>query len=613
MQGTRQRICMRTHSAFMKIEDYGYISDLETGALVGRNGSVDWYCVPRFDSPSCFTKLLGDEENGFWKIAPEHGGMAVRRKYRDDTLILESEFEDAGGCVRLTDFMALRDGGPTLVRVVDGVRGSVPMEMDFRVRYDYGSVRPVVAPCEGGFTFTAGPDATVLRGTLPVDADRDGICHRFSLAEGERHVWSLEWYASHSKIPSPNDPLRALEKTEAFWKEWSQRLTCKGEWKDAVARSAMVLKALTYQPTGGVIAAPTTSLPEKIGGIRNWDYRFCWLRDAGLTFDAMLDAGYTKEASEWRDWLVRAIGGSPKSTQIVYGLGGERRLPEYELKHLVGYEGSKPVNVGNAAATQLQLDIYGQVLDTMYEARHAGVENCEDSWQIQKELVEFVMDNWRERDEGIWEVRLDRQHFTHSKIMAWVALDRAVKSCEEHGLDGDLDKWRAVREEIHKDVCERGFNTKVGAFTLDDSREYLDGSLLIIPVVGFLPADDERVRSTVEAIERKLMRGGFVYRYDTDEADKIDGLPPGEGAFLPCSFWMVDALNMMGRSKDARNLFERLLDVRNDLGLLSEEYDPEAKRMLGNFPQAFSHVGLINSACNLMHEGESRVARSDRK
>lgn len=590
----------------MKIEDYGFLSDLETAALVGRDGSIDWFCTPRFDSPACFAKLVGVEENGFWRISPRDGSQAVRRRYIDGTLILEADFETTQGKVRLTDFLAVRHGGPALHRTVAGLAGSVEMEMILAARFDYGCLRPWVQECGQALVLTGGPDAMILHGTRRPKIENDRLLDRFSLREGERLDWSLKWFPSHERLPEDHDCARAMEVTADFWTKWSEGLTYEGPWAAAVDVSARVLKGLIYHPTGGVLAAATTGLPEKIGGIRNWDYRYCWLRDAALTFDALLDAGFRREAAEWRDWLLRVIGGSPASTQIVYGLSGERRLPEYELGHLAGYEGSIPVRVGNGAAHQFQLDIYGQVLDAMFQARRAGVAPKDDSWRIQRGLVEFVIGNWREADEGLWEVRGPRQHFTHSKIMAWVALDRALRT--PGIVQSDRQHWARVRKEIHDFVCERAFHREAGAFTLHPDTELLDASVLIMPVVGFLPASDERVQRTVRAIERGLMREGFVYRYDPDRMEEIDGLPSGEGAFLPCSFWMADAWELMGRHGEACELFERLLGVRNDLGLLTEEYDPLARRLVGNFPQAFSHVGLINSACLLSGRGKATTA-----
>jgi GH15 family glucan-1,4-alpha-glucosidase len=583
----------------MKIEDYGFIGDMHTCALVGLDGSIDWLCLPRFDSNACFAALLGEEKNGHWKIAPRDPLKRVSHAYRKDTLILETEFETKKGLVRVTDFMPPFGINRDVVRLVEGVRGEVTMSMHLTIRMDYGLTIPWVRHRAGGLTAVAGPDALVLR--TPIDTHGEGLATAatFTVRAGEKVPFVLTWYSSHLRPPEPIDAQRSLDRTDLYWREWASRCTYQGEWRDAVVRSLITLKALTYAPTGGIVAAATTSLPEFIGGVRNWDYRYCWLRDATFTLYSFMEAGYTEEASAWSDWLLRAVAGDPAQLQIMYGAAGERSLPELELRHLSGYENSRPVRVGNGAAAQFQLDVYGEVLDAMHLARKMGLRLGPDSWSLQRHLTEFVAKHWMEPDEGIWEIRGPRRHFVHSKIMAWVAIDRAVKAAEEYNLEGDLERWRSTRQAIHDDVCARGFHPGRRAFTQYYGTDQLDASVLMLPLVGFLPANDERVVSTVEAIQRDLMRDGLVYRYHPHESADVDGLPPGEGAFLPCTFWLVDCLYLMGREKEARGLFEHLLDLRNDLGLLAEEYDPAAKRLLGNFPQAFSHVGLVNTAQNL--------------
>lgn len=583
----------------MRIEDYGFLSDTQTAALVSREGSIDWMCMPRFDSEACFARLLGDEDNGYWSIAPKHEITASRRSYRDGSLILETEFETAEGRVRLIDLMPIRDEYPDLIRIVEGVEGSVAMTMNLAIRFDYGLIVPWVRKHNGGIVATAGPNAFVLRSDVPTHGENLSTVADFTIAKGDSKSFVLTWFPSHLEPPKAVKSKKSLAQTEKFWRDWSGHCRSQTPWKEAVDRSLVVLKGLTYAPTGGVLAAATTSLPEKIGGVRNWDYRFCWLRDATFTLDALLCAGYTEEAAAWRDWLLRAIAGSSSQAQVLYGAAGERRLHEIELPHLAGYEASRPVRIGNAASDQFQLDIYGEVIDTMHQARKAGIDTDGDSWNLQRHLVEFVTRHWKDPDEGIWEVRGPRQHFTHSKVMAWVALDRGIKACEHYGLRGDAAKWRRVRDEIHREVCARSFNTKLGSFAQTFDGDRLDASLLMIPLVGFLPATDSRVRGTIAAIQRDLVVDGFVLRYHPGESDEIHHLPPGEGAFLPCSFWMVDCLCQLNRRDEAKELFESLLSLRNDLGLLAEEYDPNARRQLGNFPQAFSHVGLVNSASNL--------------
>ena len=574
------------------------IGDCETVALVGRDGSIDWLCWPRFDSGACFAALLGTPEHGRWQLAPEASVQRVVRRYREDTLVLETDFETADGTATLVDFMPMRGPAADLVRIVVGRRGRVAMRLELVLRFDYGAVVPWVSRIENGrLRAVAGPDMVVLDASVPVHGEDLKTVAEFDVREGERVHFVLSYAASHLPVPPVVDPYRALDDTEELWRTWTSRCSYDGEWPAAVRRSLITLKALTYAPTGGLVAAPTTSLPERIGGERNWDYRFCWLRDATLTLLALMDAGYHDEAGAWRDWLLRAVGGTPSRIQILYGLAGERRVPETELDWLPGYEGSPPVRIGNRAATQLQLDVYGELMDAVHQARHAGLVGSEAGWALQRALVEHLETIWDHPDDGIWEVRGGRRHFTHSKVMAWVALDRTVRTVEEFGLEGPVARWRALRARIHDDVCRRGFNARLGAFVQAYDSDLLDASLLMLPLVGFLPADDPRVRGTVAAVERFLTVDGFVLRYDT--ARTHDGLPPGEGVFLACSFWLADNLLLQGRREEARILFERLLAVRNDVGLLAEEYDPAAKRHLGNFPQAFSHLALVGTALNL--------------
>ena len=581
------------------IEDYAIIGDTQTVALVCRDGSIDWLCLPRFDSGACFASLLGSDDNGHWTIAPPGAGMASRRSYRDGTLILESEWDTAGGTVRVIDFMPPRDAAPDVVRIVEGVSGRVPMEMTLRLRFDYGSVVPWVRRMDGQLAAIAGPDAVYLRSDVPTRGEDFSTRAEFSVAPGDRHAFVLTWHPSHLPAPAPVDPDRALVETAEYWCDWSQHCRTGGPYGDTIKRSAITLKALTYSPTGGIVAAATTSLPEDIGGVRNWDYRFCWLRDATLTLTALLCAGYTDEAVAWRQWLLRAIAGSPEDLQIMYGVAGERRLPEWTVEWLRGYEGSAPVRIGNAAAHQLQLDVYGEVLEALAVARDRGVVAEETAWSLQRMLVEHLSTRWREPDEGLWEVRGPRQHFTHSKVMCWVAFDRAARAVETGGLPGPAKQWRATADEIHRTICSEGYDAERNTFVQAFGGTDLDASLLLLPRVGFLPGSDPRVVGTVEAVRRELCDDGFVRRYQLHPAaagDNVDGLPGGEGAFLACSFWLADALHMVGNTEEATELFERLLGLRNDVGLLAEEYDPARKRQVGNFPQAFSHVGLINTA-----------------
>ncbi|MFN2587033.1 MAG: glycoside hydrolase family 15 protein [Actinomycetota bacterium] len=593
----------------LRIEDYALIGDTHTAALVGRDGSIDWLCLPRFDSPACFAALLGDESNGRWVLAPAERSPRVGRRYRGDTLVLETEFSTSDGVVRVIDFMPPREATPDLVRIVEGVSGTVPMSMELVIRFDYGSSVPWVRRLDGRLAAIAGAHGICL--TTPVETR--GVDMRtiseFHVSEGDRIPFVLTWHESHETPPKPVDAIDALADTTRWWEQWRGKCDYGLEWDDAVVTSLKVLKALTYGPTGGIVAAPTSSLPEKIGGIRNWDYRYCWLRDATFTLYALLVSGFTEEACAWRDWLVRAVAGSPSQMQIMYGVAGERHLPEFELDWLSGYETSAPVRVGNAASSQFQLDVFGEVMDALHVARARGIEPEEVPWEVQRTLMDFLEANWTEPDEGIWEVRGPRRDFTHSKMMAWVACDRAVKAVERFDLPGDVRRWRALRDEIHADVCRNGYNPEKNAFVQHYGSERLDASLLMMPLVGFLPASDERVTNTVEAIGRELLVDGFVLRYRPEGCEDVDGLPPGEGAFLPCTFWYADNLALMGRADEARTIFERLLAVRNDVGLLAEEYDPHHRRLLGNFPQAFTHVGLINTARNLTHGRSSAQVR----
>lgn len=594
----------------MRIEDYGVIGDTQTAALVGRDGSIDWLCLPRFDSGACFAALLGTGDHGCWRVAPAGATTATTRRYRGDTLVLESTFETPDGCVRVVDFMPPRGRNPDVVRLVEGVRGRVGMQMDLAIRFDYGRSVPWVRRLDGRLTAVAGPDALVL--DTPVETHGEGLhtVASFEVAAGDVVPLVLTWYPSHEEPPEPIEPLTALTDTIGWWEEWSAACTYSGEWRDAVVRSLVTLKALTYEPTGGIVAAVTTSLPELIGGTRNWDYRYCWLRDATFTLYALMSAGFRQEAAAWRDWLLRAVAGSPADLQIMYGCRGERRLPEQTLPWLPGYESSAPVRIGNAAAEQFQLDVYGEVMDSLHQARRAGIATSPSAWAFERALMECLESRWREPDEGIWEVRGPRRHFTHSKMMAWVAADRAVKAVEVFGEDGPADRWRALRAEIHAEVCERGWDAERGAFTQSYGRPELDAALLMMPLVGFLPAGDPRVRGTVTAVERELCEHGFVHRYSHDGGE-VDGLPPGEGAFLACTFWLADNYALVGRTDEARATFERLLVLRNDLGLLAEEYDVAAGRQVGNFPQAFSHVPLVNTAHNLAIGGGPGQRRSE--
>jgi GH15 family glucan-1,4-alpha-glucosidase len=588
------------------IEDYALLGDTETAALVAKDGSIDWLALPRFDSGACFAALLGTEEHGRWLIAPASPVRRVTRRYRAG-LVLETLFETDEGTVALIDAMPLRDERPNLIRIVEGRSGRVPMRLELIVRFDYGSIVPWVRTIEGRWRAVAGPDALVLTTPVALRGENRHTVSAFSVAAGDRVPFELQWHPSHHPVPEPLEPFGAIERTERQWKGWVDRCSYGGPWGDAVRSSLVVLKGLTYHPTGGIVAAATTSLPETIGGERNWDYRCCWLRDATFTLLTLLESGYTEEARRWRDWLLRAVAGDPASLQIMYGPAGERRLDEYELPWLPGYEGSRPVRIGNAATDQLQLDVWGEVLDALFAARRAGLEASSESWQLQQILLDHLEGAWKEPDEGIWEVRGPRRQFTHSKVMAWVAFDRAVRSVEGFGLDGPADRWRGLRDEIHADVCANGVDER-GVFVQSYGSKDLDASLLLVPLTGFLPPQDPRVRATIDAIATELTDdSGFVWRYLPNQ--DVDGLAGKEGAFLLCTFWLADCLAMTGRADEATALFERLLALRNDVGLLSEEYDPVAGRMLGNFPQAFSHVALVDSAAHLHQSAGGAVRR----
>ena len=593
-------------TAVMRIEDYALIGDCETGALISSDGSIDWLCWPRFDSGACFAALLGNPEHGRWRIAPAGAITHVDRRYRGDSLILETTFVTASGEVTVVDFMPPIGPQSELVRMVVGVRGEVAMHVELVLRFAYGALVPWVTRLDGGgLRAIAGPDMVVLRGDVHLHGENLTSVADFTIRAGETRSFVLSWRPSHKPNPDPVDANAALRETESFWREWSSRCTYQGEFREPVLRSLLTLKALTYRPTGGLVAAATTSLPEEIGGIRNWDYRLCWLRDATLTLVALMDGGYYDEARAWRDWLLRAAAGSPDQVQIMYGLAGERRLSEWEVPWLPGYEGSRPVRIGNAAHEQLQLDVFGEVMDALHQARRGDMPESEDAWHLERALVAHLERICASPDYGIWEVRGHPQHFTHSKVMVWVALDRAIRSAELYRLDGPLDRWIALRRQLHDEICERAFDHSAGSFMQAYGSKQVDASLLLMPLVGFLPATDERVRGTVRRIEQRLLVDGFVCRYDSALTD--DGLPPGEGAFLACTFWLCDNYLLQGRQAEARKLFDRLLAIRNDVGLLAEEYHPGSRRQVGNFPQAFSHVALVSTAFNIQR-AERRAA-----
>ncbi|WP_198655402.1 glycoside hydrolase family 15 protein [Streptomyces geranii] len=594
-----------------RIEDYALIGDMQTAALVCRDGTVDWLCLPRFDSHAVFAGLLGTEEHGFWRLGPAHATdaappTAARRRYRGDSLILESEWDTPRGTVRVTDFMPPRDGAPQLIRIVEGVSGRVPMRSALRMRFSYGRVVPWVHKHEGRTVAVAGPDSVWFDTTAETYGKSLTTYADFTVAPGDRIAFTISWEPSHKQPPALPEPEQSLDATEEFWREWVEQCTYHGPYREAVVRSLITLKALTYGPTGGIVAAPTTSLPEDIGGVRNWDYRYTWLRDAAITLSSLLRTGYRDEARAWREWLLRAVAGDPENLQIMYGIAGERELGEAELDWLPGYENSGPVRVGNGAAHQLQLDVYGEVTEALHLAHMTGLARNDYASLLQLKLIRYLEQHWDEPDEGIWEVRGPRRHFVHSKVMAWVAVDRTIKLIESGDADGPLEQWRELRDDIHRDVCEKGYDKERNTFTQSYGSKELDASLLLIPQMGFLPPDDKRVIGTIEAIQRELStEDGFILRYPTTSGgdENLDGLPGDEGAFLACSFWMADDLAMIGRVDEARKLFEKLLDLRNDLGLLAEEWDPRLKRQVGNFPQAFSHVPLIDTALRLTASG----------
>jgi GH15 family glucan-1,4-alpha-glucosidase len=580
------------------LEDYALIGDTQTAALVGRDGSIDWLCVPRFDSGSCFAKLIGDDDHGRWLIAPEGELVATSRRYRGRSMVLETDMTTAEGTVRVTDFMPPRHHHPRVVRIVTGLDGEVQMRSELVIRFEYGEDVPWVRHIDRGLRAVAGPNALCLDSDVAFHGRKLRSEASFTVVAGQSVPMGLSWHLSHDEEPFLLDTDRALDETLAWWEEWCDRVEeVHGEWQDVVLRSLMTLKALTYAPTGGIIAAPTTSLPEDIGGVRNWDYRYCWVRDATLTLDALIEAGYRDEAEAWMRWLGRAAAGAPEQLQIMYGAAGERRLTEFEVGWLPGYEGSSPVRIGNAASGQFQLDVYGELMDAIDRARGHELNVAPVVWMVQLALMRFVEQHWDDPDDGIWEMRGPRQHFTHSKVMAWVAFDRAVRSVDRYDLKGPVERWRTAREAVHADVCAKAWDDRRQAFTQYYGSDSLDASVLMIPLVGFLPAHDPRVVSTVEAIQRGLMVDGFVQRYHNSTG--VDGLPGSEGAFLPCTFWLADCLAMMGRVEEATAIFRRLVALTNDVGLISEEYDSGRKRLVGNFPQAFSHVGLINTARNL--------------
>ncbi|MEV8306460.1 glycoside hydrolase family 15 protein [Streptomyces flavidovirens] len=593
-----------------RIEDYALIGDMQTAALVCRDGTIDWLCLPRFDSHAIFAGLLGTEEHGFWRIGPAHAAdagppAATRRRYRGDSLILESEWDTPRGTVRVTDFMPPRDGAPQVIRIVEGVSGRVRMRSALRMRFSYGRVVPWVHKVDTRTVAVAGPDSVWLDADVETHGKDLTTYSDFVVAPGERIAFTISWQPSHKEEPPLPEPEASLEATAEFWSDWVEQCTYHGPYREAVVRSLITLKALTYAPTGGIVAAPTTSLPEEIGGVRNWDYRYTWLRDAAITLSSLLRTGYREEARAWREWLLRAVAGDPENLQIMYGIAGERELGEAELDWLPGYENSTPVRVGNGAAHQLQLDVYGEVTEALHLAHMTGLTRNDYASLLQLKLIRYLEDHWNEKDEGIWEVRGPRRHFVHSKVMAWVAVDRTIKLIEMGDADGPVEKWRELRDEIHRDVCEKGYDPERNTFTQSYGSKELDASLLLIPQMGFLPPDDKRVIGTIEAIQRELStEDGFVLRYPTaGDEEGLDGLAGDEGAFLACSFWLADDLAMIGRVDEARKLFEKLLGLRNDLGLLAEEWDSRLQRQVGNFPQAFSHVPLIDTALRLTASG----------
>jgi GH15 family glucan-1,4-alpha-glucosidase len=584
-----------------RIEDYALIGNCRGAGLVSKTGSLDWLCVPRFDSPACCAALLGAEEHGRWQITPREPVQSVARRYVPGTMVLETDMTTASGKVRIVDFMPPQSRDSDVFRVVRGLEGEVPLLSELCLRFDYGAMQPWIQPVDHGVRLTAGPDSVYCRANVRIERQGNLATSQFAVAAGQETAFQFTWTATHDPEPPERNVATTLADTIAWWREWSDRCKYQGLWKDAVMRSLLVLKSLTYRPTGGIVAAPTTSLPEQIGGVRNWDYRYCWLRDATFTLYSLLVGGYVEEARAWRQWLVNAAAGSPAQMQIMYGVAGERRLPESELDWLPGYEHSRPVRIGNAAYRQHQLDVPGEIMEALHLARRYGLEACDDAWRVQLAVMKFLETEWQHPDEGIWEIRGPRRHFTHSKVMAWVAVDRVVKDIEQYGLPGELDRWRTLRDHIHREVCANGFNARLGAFVQSYGSDEPDASLLMLPLVSFVDANDPRMVGTLKLIEQRLVRDGFVIRYSTES--NVDGLPEGEGAFLLCSFWLADNYALAGRIPEGRAVFRQLLDLRNDVGLLAEEYDPRARRMLGNFPQAFSHVGLVNTARNLTGAG----------
>jgi GH15 family glucan-1,4-alpha-glucosidase len=580
-----------------RIEDYAMIGDCETAALVNRNGSIDWLCWPDFSSDACFASLLGNEDNGYWRIAATSGKWKTTRRYRPHTLVLETTFEHAKGSFRLIDFMPVRQRNSQIVRIVEGIRGKIPVRMELALRFDYGRTVPWVTHVKDGVRAVAGPNLAVLRASVPLHGENLKTIADFTVSRGERVCFFLAYGASYKPNPRKIDPEETLKDCEFRWRRWSRRLKYKGKYRDVIERSLITLRAMIYRPSGGIVAGITTSLPESFGGVRNWDYRCCWLRDSTFTLLALANGGYFREAVAWQNWLLRALGGSPEQVQTIYGLKGERQLSEREVGWLSGYENSQPVRIGNAAALQVQLDIYGEMLDSFFHAQHSMGRHTEDDFRVLILLLEHLETIWQEADEGIWETRGEPQQFTHSKMMAWVAFDRAILLAHQLNYDAPVEKWKAIREKLHNEICERAFNERKNSFVMAYGSDQLDAALLLMPVVGFLPGSDPRVKGTVEAIERELMSAGLVRRYETSKVE--DGLPAGEGMFLACSFWMVSALKAIGRVKDARKLFARLLKISNDVGLLSEEYDVERRRLVGNFPQAFSHIALVTAAFDL--------------
>jgi GH15 family glucan-1,4-alpha-glucosidase len=589
-----------------RIEDYAMVGDLQTAAIVAADGSVDWLCFPRFDSPACFAALLGDDSNGRWRIAPSSGGRSTRRRYRGHTLILETEWETEEGAVRVIDCMPPRGVAPDLVRVVEGISGKVEVTSELRIRFDYGHDVPWVTIEGREVRAVAGPDTLWLRASASHEEREGGIFSRFTVSEGERIPFVLTWAPSYGERPVAIDGLQAVDDTERFWGDWTGKISYEGRFQDAVYRSLVTLKGLTYEPSGGIVAAATTSLPETLGGSRNWDYRYCWLRDSAFTLSALVGVGLLDEAHAWQQWVLRAVAGEPEDAQIMYGIDGTRRLPEYEIPWLAGYEGASPVRIGNDAADQVQGDVPGEVLAAAHGGRTAGIIPIERGWELQRWLAGRLEKAWKRPDNGIWESRGERQHFVYSKVMCWVAFDSLVKGVERFGLEGPVDRWRAVRDEIRDDILEKGYDSRRGTFTQAYDSTALDACALLIPRVGFLPYDDERIISTVETIQHELTEDGLVLRYRTDESD--DGLSGHEGSFLICSFWLVQALWCIGRHSEAQELFERLLALRNEVGLLSEEYDTQAERLVGNFPQAFTHLALVNCALRLSDKGDDRVS-----